>query len=248
MSPSDADPYTVLEIPSAASMEDIRSAFRRLAKRYHPDAGGTHDQMLKLLAAWQVLSDRDRRAAYDRSRANPNDQAATKQWNAVREEVEREAQRYPSKPDRVAEWIEELLRKAVEKEQNINEVARLRRYRDEEAAAARDEAERRRRLENPGDTSEELIACMSRYIHRIPLEEPHTPIGGELIQICEAALFKLRALAATNPSIVTTVDAFESQLKRNVALAHRRELIALAGLIGMLVGVAVFVVFLIRAC
>lgn len=114
MNPTDVDPYSVLEVPSTASIEEIKSAFRRLAKRYHPDAGGTHEQMLRLLAAWQVLSDPSRRAAYDSSRASPDDEAARKQWDTVSEEVEREAQSYPSDPNRVADWVEELLRTAVD--------------------------------------------------------------------------------------------------------------------------------------
>lgn len=141
-----------------------------------------------------------------------------------------------------------LAETTVEKEEHLNEVARLRRYREEEAVEARDELDRRRHLENPGDTVEALIACISRYIHRILLEEPHTPKGGEMIQICEAALFKLRALVPTNPSVGATVQAFESQFKRNVALAHRRERMAFAGVIAMLVGFAVVVVFLVRSC
>ena len=55
-----------------ASFAEIRAAYRDLARRYHPDAqGGDGPTMAAVNAAWEVLSDPDRRAAYDRSLAPP---------------------------------------------------------------------------------------------------------------------------------------------------------------------------------
>jgi VIT1/CCC1 family predicted Fe2+/Mn2+ transporter len=47
----------------------VRAAFRRAARDHHPDAGGDPARMTDLNAAWHVLGDPLRRAAYDRELA-----------------------------------------------------------------------------------------------------------------------------------------------------------------------------------
>jgi WD40 repeat protein len=64
----DADYYAVLQVPLHATEDDIRIAYRRLARMYHPDTnGGTANvEMMKLInAAYHVLSDTTRRREYD---------------------------------------------------------------------------------------------------------------------------------------------------------------------------------------
>ncbi len=52
----DVDPYQVLGVASTATLEEIRNAYRRQAKRYHPDAGG-EDWVFRILAqAYEMLS------------------------------------------------------------------------------------------------------------------------------------------------------------------------------------------------
>ena len=63
-----ADYYEVLHVPPTAEPEVIRSAFRALARRFHPDFGGDQAVMMAINEAWSVLGDRRRRAAYDASR------------------------------------------------------------------------------------------------------------------------------------------------------------------------------------
>jgi curved DNA-binding protein CbpA len=61
--------YSVLGIKPDASATEIKRAFRERAKRLHPDIAGQEASagMRKLLAAYEILSDRDRRDAYDRA-------------------------------------------------------------------------------------------------------------------------------------------------------------------------------------
>lgn len=65
------DHYKVLQVDPEADPEVIQAAYHRLARKFHPDVGGSADpeRMARLNAAWEVLGDPDRRAAYDRSRA-----------------------------------------------------------------------------------------------------------------------------------------------------------------------------------
>jgi curved DNA-binding protein CbpA len=61
--------YDVLEISPNASNEVIKSAYRALAKKYHPDLGisSLNESMAELNHAYEVLSDPEKRREYDRS-------------------------------------------------------------------------------------------------------------------------------------------------------------------------------------
>ena len=61
--------YTLLGVPDNADLDTIRSAFRVLARRYHPDAGaGSSVQRFReVLTAYETLSDPTRRRHYDRA-------------------------------------------------------------------------------------------------------------------------------------------------------------------------------------
>jgi len=61
--------YDVLGVSFGATTEEVRAAFRRAARDHHPDAGGDPARMTDLNAAWHVLGDPVRRAAYDRELA-----------------------------------------------------------------------------------------------------------------------------------------------------------------------------------
>jgi hypothetical protein len=58
--------YDVLGVSPSASADEVRAAYRAAARDHHPDAGGDPGHMRRLNAAWQVLGDPARRAAYDR--------------------------------------------------------------------------------------------------------------------------------------------------------------------------------------
>ena len=61
--------YELLEIGHNASTQEIKRAFRERAKQLHPDIAGetAAEDMRKLLAAYEILSDRNRRFEYDRA-------------------------------------------------------------------------------------------------------------------------------------------------------------------------------------
>jgi DnaJ-class molecular chaperone len=63
------DPYEVLGVTKGASAADIKSAFRKLAKKLHPDAN-KHDpkaanRFAELNAAYEIVGDKDKRKAFD---------------------------------------------------------------------------------------------------------------------------------------------------------------------------------------
>ncbi|MBI5052972.1 MAG: molecular chaperone DnaJ [Chloroflexi bacterium] len=63
------DYYETLGISRGASPDEIKSAYRTLAKQYHPDINKSHeaeDKFKEMNEAYSVLSDDEKRAAYDR--------------------------------------------------------------------------------------------------------------------------------------------------------------------------------------
>lgn len=65
-----ADPYSILGVARSASEKDIKSAYRTLAKELHPDrnAGKPNaaERFAEVTGAYDLLSDKDKRARYDR--------------------------------------------------------------------------------------------------------------------------------------------------------------------------------------
>lgn len=64
-----ADLYEMLDVQRDASQEEIKRAFRKLAMEYHPDRNqedGAEDRFKQINAAYEVLSDPEKRGVYDR--------------------------------------------------------------------------------------------------------------------------------------------------------------------------------------
>ncbi|KAE9606635.1 hypothetical protein Lal_00026231 [Lupinus albus] len=70
---SSASLYDVLGIPASASNQEIKAAYRRLARVCHPDVAeidqknSSADEFMQIHAAYSTLSDPEKRASYDRS-------------------------------------------------------------------------------------------------------------------------------------------------------------------------------------
>jgi len=62
--------YRVLEISPQATQTEIKSAYRRLAKKFHPDSQketANHDRIIRINEAYEVLGDPQKRRGYDRT-------------------------------------------------------------------------------------------------------------------------------------------------------------------------------------
>lgn len=73
----DFDPYEVLGVSKTAPVDEIKSAYRKLAKKYHPDAGKEEGVFFatRLNPAKEILLNAEKRARYDsESRKNQQEQ------------------------------------------------------------------------------------------------------------------------------------------------------------------------------
>ena len=64
------DYYEILGVDRSASKEDLKRAYRRMARKFHPDVNkdsGSDERFKEINEAYQVLNDDQKRAAYDRA-------------------------------------------------------------------------------------------------------------------------------------------------------------------------------------
>lgn len=64
------DPYEVLGVTKSASADEVKRAFRKLAKKHHPDANKNDpkaaSRFAEINAAYEIVGDEDKRKAFDR--------------------------------------------------------------------------------------------------------------------------------------------------------------------------------------
>lgn len=57
--------YDILGVKKSASADEIKKAFRKLAQKHHPDAGGDEETFKQINEAYEVLSNPEKKAEYD---------------------------------------------------------------------------------------------------------------------------------------------------------------------------------------
>jgi len=57
--------YEALGVPPDASPEEIKKAYKRMARKHHPDRGGDGKAMVAVNKAYDCLSDPEKRSYYD---------------------------------------------------------------------------------------------------------------------------------------------------------------------------------------
>lgn len=73
------DHYRILEVSPTATQAEIKQAYRRLAKLFHPDSNrqtSDHDQIARVNAAYEILGDPQNRRSYDQQRLQRSQVAA----------------------------------------------------------------------------------------------------------------------------------------------------------------------------
>jgi len=62
------DHYKTLGVTKTATQDEIKSAYRKLASKHHPDKGGNTGEFQKIQTAYDILGDADKRQEYDNPR------------------------------------------------------------------------------------------------------------------------------------------------------------------------------------
>ena len=62
---ADKDYYDILGVAKTATADEIKKAFRKQARKHHPDAGGSEEKFKEINEAYEVLSDDEKRQQYD---------------------------------------------------------------------------------------------------------------------------------------------------------------------------------------
>lgn len=68
------DYYALLEVEPTADLKTIKTSYRRLARKYHPDVSteaNAETKFKEMAEAYEVLKDSDKRAEYDNLRLHP---------------------------------------------------------------------------------------------------------------------------------------------------------------------------------
>ena len=73
--------YIQLGLKKNATKNEIKSAYRLLAKKYHPDTGGDNEKFLALQLAWDTLNDPQKKAIYDQSLVSDESYTVSKNKN-----------------------------------------------------------------------------------------------------------------------------------------------------------------------
>jgi DnaJ-class molecular chaperone len=71
------DPYTVLGVPRTSTDEEVRRAYRKLAKELHPDLNpanraSSEERFKKVTAAYEIIGDAEKRKQFDRGEIDAN--------------------------------------------------------------------------------------------------------------------------------------------------------------------------------
>ena len=99
--------YKELGLKQNATRNEIKSAYRLLAKKYHPDTGGDNEKFLALQLAWETLNDPHKKAIHDKSLFNNESYIVSKNenWSS---ELKNKKNNSTNKDQDIKDWIKKI--------------------------------------------------------------------------------------------------------------------------------------------
>jgi len=117
------DLYKILGVSPTATQEEIKTAYRRLARRYHPDVAGNDETKTDLFkeaaAAYAILGQPRQRARYDRERAALNSSGKSSVFGPFFDELVHRVNREGIKPDNVDDLWNQFMDMTKDVQQNL---------------------------------------------------------------------------------------------------------------------------------
>jgi hypothetical protein len=99
------DYYRVLGVAPGADLASVKKAYRQKALECHPDRGGSHEGMVAVNEAWEILSDPDLRRRYDEARNAAPDPSARAAASADADKARQRAGQYPARWADFEAWL-----------------------------------------------------------------------------------------------------------------------------------------------
>ena len=99
--------YEELGLKTNANKGEIKSSYRRLVKKHHPDTGGNKEKFLAIQNAWEILNDPSKKEQYDKTLYSLHQ---TYTFENVNWEEKVNTKKYSSKikDDEVKNWIKNI--------------------------------------------------------------------------------------------------------------------------------------------
>jgi len=99
--------YKELGLKKNATRNEIKSAYRLLAKKYHPDTGGDNEKFLALQVAWETLNDPHKKAIHDKSLFNDESYIVNnnENWSS---ELKNKKYNSTNKDQDIKDWIKKI--------------------------------------------------------------------------------------------------------------------------------------------
>jgi molecular chaperone DnaJ len=111
---ADSNHYEILNVSRAASQAEIKQAYRRLVKLFHPDSNKTIDnaEIIRINAAYEILGDIQRRQSYDRQQniraSSPPSSARQQRNSAATQQYQSSRRRGQNADEQVQEWLRQV--------------------------------------------------------------------------------------------------------------------------------------------
>jgi molecular chaperone DnaJ len=106
--------YETLKVSPNASQAEIKQAYRRLVKQYHPDSNqktADSEQIIRINAAYEVLGDAENRQSYDRRIHNKlKQQSSSRQQRSTAAGQQYQTKRQTGRDidDQIEEWLRQV--------------------------------------------------------------------------------------------------------------------------------------------
>jgi curved DNA-binding protein CbpA len=102
--------YEILGLPETADLTAIKSAYRRRSLECHPDRGGTHEQMLLLNEAFEILANPETRRRYDALRQQTITSLEISKAHEDAAHARAHAEQYPRDWQQFESWADKVCR------------------------------------------------------------------------------------------------------------------------------------------
>ena len=104
------DFYKELGLNKNATKNEIKSSYRSLVKKHHPDAGGEKERFLRIQNAWETLNDPQKKQEYDQQLFSSYPSSSNEFIENWEEKINSKKYSSSTKDKEVQTWIEDIFK------------------------------------------------------------------------------------------------------------------------------------------